>query len=90
MAQPGKRAAHGGEQQRRAVTVLDVGAMHDRGDEQSHRIDQQMALVAVDLLASVKAMGTGRLRRLRRLAVDDPGRGARLAPFHLAGRITSA
>ena len=49
-----------------------------------HRVDQQMALAPVDLLSGIIAARPGRLRRLHRLAVDDPGRRARLAPFRFA------
>src|SRR5580704_14304312 len=43
-----------------------------------------MALAPVDLLASIIAMRATHLRRLHRLAIDDPRRWAGLAPFSLA------
>src|SRR6201993_3066031 len=85
VAQPGKGAAHGGEQQRCAVAILDVGRMHDGGDEKPRRVGQQMALASLDLLAGIVATRTAGFGRLHRLTVDDAGRRARLACFQLAG-----
>jgi hypothetical protein len=44
-----------GEQQNAAVAVLNIGGMHDGMQDQAERVDQDMALLAVDLLARVIA-----------------------------------
>jgi hypothetical protein len=48
----GEQARH---QQRSAVAVLDVGGMHDRVHQQALRIDENVPLLALDLLARVVA-----------------------------------
>lgn len=48
-----KPAEQGGEQQRPAVAVLNVGGMNDGVQQQALRVYQDMALLAVDLLARV-------------------------------------
>src|SRR4249920_989960 len=58
--------------------------MDDRADQQSAGVGEDVSLAAVDLLAGVEAARTTRLAGLDRLAIDHPGRGARLAPGHLA------
>jgi hypothetical protein len=49
-----KGAEQARHQQRAAVAVLDVGGMHD-GDQQALRIDKDVALPALDLLACIVA-----------------------------------
>lgn len=46
-----------GEQQNAAVAVLDIGGMHDGMQDQAECVDQDMALLAVDLLARIIARG---------------------------------
>lgn len=46
-------AEQGGEQQRPAIAVLNVGGMNDRVQQQALRIYQDMALLALDFLAGV-------------------------------------
>ena len=48
-------AEQGRHQQRSAVAVLDVGGMDDGAHQQALRIDQDVALLTVDLLARVVA-----------------------------------
>ena len=48
-------AEQGRHQQRAAVAVLDVGGMHDRMHQQALRIDKNVPLLALDLLACVVA-----------------------------------
>ena len=43
------------QDQRSAVAVLDIGRMHDRVEDQTEGVDEQMALLALDLLARVIA-----------------------------------
>ena len=50
------QAEQGGHQEHAAVAILDVGRMHDGMHQQALRVDQDVALLAPDLLAGVKAM----------------------------------
>jgi hypothetical protein len=56
---------------------MKVSFMNVRLQERALCVDQNMALAAVDLLATVIAARSSHLSRLSRLAIDD--RGARLA-----------
>ena len=58
--------------------------MDDRADQQSAGVGEDVSLAALDLLAGVEAARTTRLGGFDRLAIDHPGRRARLAPSHLA------
>ena len=44
------------ENQRRAVTILDVGGMNRSAQQQTERVYENMALLALDLLARIVAM----------------------------------
>ena len=44
-----------GQEQFHPVTVHDVGRVHADGEHEPFRIDEQMALAALDLLAAVVA-----------------------------------
>ena len=50
------QAEQGGEQQRPAVAILNVGRMNDGVQQQALRVYQDMALLALDLLARVIAV----------------------------------
>ena len=50
------QAEQGGEQQRPAVAILNIGAMNDRVQQQALCIYQDMALLALDLLARIIAV----------------------------------
>ena len=50
-----ERAEQARHQQRPAVAVLDVGGVHDGVHQQALRIDEDMPLLALDLLARVIA-----------------------------------
>ena len=64
--------------------VMQVG-WEDLGlEQQALRVDHQMALATVDLLAAVVAARPAHLGGLDRLAVDDRGGGPGGAPHHLA------
>ncbi len=43
------------QNQKGAVAVLQVGRVHDDGEDQAEGVDQEMALLALDLLARVSA-----------------------------------
>ena len=44
------------EHQRRAIAVLDIGRMNDDIQQEAERVDEDVALAARDLLASIKAL----------------------------------
>ena len=46
----------GGKQQDAAVTILDIGGMNDGMEQQTQRVYENMALLALDLLARIIAM----------------------------------
>jgi hypothetical protein len=46
----------GGKQQNAAVTILDIGGMNDGMEQQTQRVYENMALLALDLLARIIAM----------------------------------
>ena len=45
-----------GKKQNTAVTVLDIGGVNDRVEQQTHRVYEKMALLTLDLLARIEAM----------------------------------
>ena len=51
---------HGRHHQHAAVSILDVHGVHDRLHQQALRVDQDMALLALDLLPGVVAMRVDR------------------------------
>ena len=63
-----------------AVAILDAGRMRLEHEAAPVRVDQRMALAAVDLLAGVIAARPAGLGRLDALAVDDRAGGTGLAP----------
>ena len=50
------RPRQGREQQDAAVAILDIGGMNDGVEEQTQRIYENVALLALDLLARIVAM----------------------------------
>ena len=56
LAQEGELPEPGAQQQHAAVAILNIGAGDQRVQHQTERIDQQMALLALDQLAAVVAM----------------------------------
>ena len=57
---------------RRAVAILNVGGVNDDADQQAQRVDDDVALAALDLLASVEA--TKYASGVGRLALSDANR----------------
>ena len=47
---------HGGKQHDAAVAILDIGAVNDRVEQQTQRIYENVALLALDFLARIIAM----------------------------------
>ncbi len=60
LQQKWKPAEQGGNEQRPAVAVLNVGGMNDRVQQQALGVYQDMALLPLDLLARVITMGIDR------------------------------
>jgi hypothetical protein len=56
LAQEREPSEQGGQQQDATVAVLNVGGSHQRMQHQTQRVDQEMALLAFDQLARIKAM----------------------------------
>src|SRR6516225_3888658 len=52
-------AEQGRHQQRPAVAILDIGGMHDRMHQQALRINEDVSLLALDLLARIVARRIG-------------------------------
>jgi hypothetical protein len=47
------QAEHGRHDQRAAIAILNVGGVHDGMDQQALRVDENMPLLALDLLSRV-------------------------------------
>ena len=47
------QAEHGRHDQRTAIAILDIGGVHDGVDQQALRVDENMPLLALDLLSRV-------------------------------------
>ena len=56
LQQEGKQSEHRRYQHHAAIAVLDIGSMHRGKHQQALRVDQDVALLALDLLARVKAV----------------------------------
>ena len=80
VAQPREGASDRAQKRGCAVAILDIRRMDDRADQQSAGVGEDVSLAALDLLAGVEAARTTRLGGFDRLAIDHPGRRARLAP----------
>jgi hypothetical protein len=68
------------QQQRHGCTILNVGRMHFGAHYQAARIDQNVALAAVDAFGAVIASRTADAGRPDGLAIDDARAGMRVAP----------
>lgn len=67
------------EQRRRAVAVLNISGMDKRAHQKAFRIDQNVRLLAFDLLSRIVAMRVVVFRAFHALAVDDGNGRAGLA-----------
>src|SRR5262249_21913607 len=63
-----------------AVAILDARRMGFEDEATSVCVDERMALASVDLLSGIVTAWAAGLGGLDTLAVDDRGRGARVAP----------
>src|SRR5580704_14008745 len=74
----------GGQQLLTTIPVLNVGGQDHRHEDQTHRIDQDMALAAIYLFPGIVAPLVAGLGALDALTVDDRPTGVAIAPFQLA------
>src|SRR3984893_19192053 len=84
MAQPWIARADRSKDAWSAVAILNAGFVHDESDQISLGIGDDVALAALDFLASVKAPWATAFRGFHRLAVNHSGRRARLSTSRLA------
>lgn len=56
LAQERELSEQSGQQENAAVAILNIGRSHQRVQHQTQRIDQDVALLALDQLAGIKAM----------------------------------
>lgn len=89
MTQPRAGFSDRGEYGRCAVTILNIGSMHDEAEHQSDGVGHDVPLTSgrpsgVDLLARVKAPDTAAFSGLDALTVDDTA--SRLGPLVLPVR----
>ena len=81
MAKTREPFAHPFEQRLDPVSVHDVGRVDLRLEQKALRIDKNVALSALDLLAPiVAALFSSHAGVLYRLGIDYPGRGLRISP----------
>ena len=74
MAQPRPAPEYGLQDDRRAVAILNVGGVNDDADQQAQRVDDDVPLAALDLLACVEATNAAAFGGLHALAVNDARR----------------
>ena len=79
VAQHGIARGDGLQYIRRAVTILNSGAVDLKADEQSGRVGDDMALASLDPFTCVTTRNSFSLRGFYALAVDDAGRWLRCA-----------
>ena len=76
----GKHPEQGCQQQDAAIAILDIGAMNDGVQQQTQRVYEYMALLALDLLARIIAMRIDTRPPFSALfdalAINDGGGGA--------------
>src|SRR5258708_39521173 len=73
--QPTEVKPHLAQKLPRPVAVLDGGGSHAHPQQQSQRVDQQMPLAALDLLARIVTADPALLGRLDALAIENGGGG---------------
>src|SRR5438309_6582721 len=66
------------------MVVLDIGRLHEHGQQRTFRIGNDMTLATLDPLRHVKSTRAATFRGFHSLAVDDAGGGTKLAPLPLA------
>lgn len=88
MSQPRPAPENGLEDGRRAVAILNIGAVNHEADHQSNCIDDNMTLASVDLLARVIARNSAAFRGFQALTIDHTAEGEALRPSSSRAAIT--
>lgn len=83
IAQPREALPYGFEEIDRAISVLNVGGVHEDKDKKAAGIGQDVALAAFDLFASIIAARTAAFGSFHGLAVDHAGAWRGPAPLDL-------
>jgi hypothetical protein len=86
MAQPGPALENGFENHRRGVAVLNIGAVHDKADQEAAGVGDDVAFAAIDLFPGVKAPYSAAFGGFNALAVDHARRRAGFAARSFARR----
>src|SRR5262249_16578032 len=77
--EPRFESAENSEDKHGSIVVLDIGRMDNEGEHQAKRVNNDMALASVNLLARIVTSHAAYLRRLDGLTVDNCSAGRRLA-----------
>src|SRR5215216_6054928 len=84
VAQLGERAGEALEQRHGAVTVLNLGAVHEARQEEALGVGHDVAFAALDAFEHIQAARPSALGGAHALAVDDRQRRHGLAPLRLS------
>jgi len=91
--EPFFESAENSQDQHRSILVLNIGRMDDERQDQTQRIDNDMALTSVDLLSGIVTSLAADLGRLDRLTVDNRRARGLLAsqatPKHVPERVVN-
>jgi len=91
LSQLAETMCQGSQDGPRPIAILDARRVHHHQQEQSQRVDQQMAFAPVDQLAGIKAaLAPTTIRGLDALAVEDRGGGLSLPPFLFSDQVAQA
>src|SRR5215211_1724955 len=74
MPQPGKPAANQSQQRHGTMIVLNIGRVHENGEQRTFGISDDVTLASHHPLGSVEPAWAAAFRGLHALAVDDGGR----------------
>ena len=79
--EPLPESAQDSQDQQHPVVVFNICRMDDNGQDQSERVDYDVPLATIDLLAGIEALRAADLGRLGGLTVDDRRAGRGVATF---------
>jgi hypothetical protein len=80
VAQPWPALENGFEHHWRGVAVLNIGAVHDKSNQETARVGDDVALAAFDLFSGVKAPNSAAFRGFYALILSLPKDGCRSRP----------
>ncbi len=84
MSQPRPALENGFEDGRCAVAILDIGAVNPEADHEPERVDDDMTLPSLDLLARVIARNSAAFRGFHALTVNHASRWRGFPAFQFA------